>query len=83
MKKILLVICALLCANMVMADPPTLSTEWFGAGKDYANAEDAERRSGIRGQRSTTPPISPATLLLLGLGGAAVGTKVVRNRRKE
>lgn len=83
MKKILLVICALLCANMVVADPPTLPTDWFGADKKYKNAGEAEANTGIRGTRTVVDPISPATLLLLGLGGAVVGTKVVRNRRKE
>ena len=28
-------------------------------------------------------PIAPATLLLLGLGGAAVGTMVYRNTKKD
>ena len=39
----------------------------------------AEETTGIRRNRA---PLAPATLLLLGLGGAVVGTKVVRNRRK-
>jgi uncharacterized OsmC-like protein len=29
------------------------------------------------------PPLTPATLLLLGLGGCAVGATVYRNTRKE
>ena len=35
---------------------------------------------GIR--RSMPAPIAPATLLLLGLGGATVGTMVYRNSKK-
>ncbi len=84
MKKILLVVCALLCANMVMAEftPPTKEINWFNDGE---TSSEAEGRTGIRrtGTQSGNGPIAPATLLLLGLGGAAVGTKVVRNRRKE
>ncbi|MEE1302240.1 MAG: hypothetical protein UHD64_05590 [Bacteroidales bacterium] len=43
------------------------------------NQETAESTTGIRRNRA---PLAPATLLLLGLGGAVVGTKVVRNRKK-
>ena len=35
---------------------------------------------GIRGQRA---PLAPATLLLLGLGGAVTGTMVYRNTKKN
>ncbi len=40
---------------------------------------------GIReGEQPTTPlPIAPATLLLLGLGGATVGTAVCRNQKRR
>ncbi len=75
MKKTLLVACALLCANMVMAQPPTKEFNWFAQGQE----EEAEKDTGIR---RTKTPVTPATLLLLGLGGAVVGTKVVRNKRK-
>ena len=82
MKKTLLVACALLCANMVMAQvPPTKDFDWFGSGKQYENSDKAEENTGIRRTKNTTP-VAPATLLLLGLGGAVVGTKVVRNKRK-
>lgn len=81
MKKTLLVACALLCANMVMAQvPPAKEFNWFGSDKEYGNSEEAEKETGIR--RTKSEPIAPATLLLLGLGGAVVGTKVVRNKRK-
>lgn len=84
MKKILLVVCALLCANMVMAEftPPTKQINWFSQGQEG----EAEANTGIRRSSQVdegNPPITPATLLLLGLGGAVVGGKVIRNRRKE
>ena len=47
--------------------------EWLEEGKT------PESTTGIRRNRA---PLAPAALLLLGLGGAVVGTKVVRNRRK-
>ena len=85
MKKVLIAICALMCANAVMAqsgfNPPTKGINWFGEGKEYVSEEDAQRRTGLRSTERNAP-IAPATLLLLGLGGAVVGTKVVRNRKK-
>ena len=75
MKKTLLVACALLCANMVMAQvPPTKEFKWGNDGQYGANDEGAEENTGIRRTKNTTP-VAPATLLLLGLGGAVVGTK--------
>lgn len=74
-----------MCANVLSAqssfNPPTKEINWFGGnGDDYSSADDAERGTGIR--RSQGAPIAPATLLLLGLGGAAVGTTVIRNSKK-
>lgn len=88
MKKVAVFLAAIAVSVSVLADavPPTKEINWFGdAG--YGNANDAENGTGIRRQKSDGPvsgsgPIAPATLLLLGLGGAVVGTKVVRNRKK-
>lgn len=85
MKKVLIAICALMCANAVMAqsdfNPPTKEINWFGEGKEYADEEDAQRRTGLRSSERNAP-IAPATLLLLGLGGATVGAAVIRNSKK-
>ena len=82
MKKVAIFLAAIALTTGVFAqfNPPTKEINWFGTGKYYSNAEDAEEGTGIRRQKSA--PIAPATLLLLGLGGAIVGTKVVRNRKK-
>lgn len=84
MKKVAIFLAAIALTTGVFAqfNPPTKDINWFGSGdKDYANAEQAEEGTGIRRTKGT-PPITPATLLLLGLGGAVVGTKVVRNTKK-
>lgn len=82
MKKVAVFLAAIAVSVSVLADavPPTKEINWFGE-YHYNNAEEAENGTGIRRYKSTTP-ITPATLLLLGLGGAVVGTKVVRNRKK-
>ena len=83
MKKILtlLVVATMsLSAFAQSFQPPTKEINWFGNGKEYDNEGDAEEGTGIR--RDKSGPIAPATLLLLGLGGAAVGTKVLRNTKK-
>ena len=84
MKKIAVFLAAIAVSVSVLADynPPTKEINWF------SNANDAENDTGIRRSRQAEPdpnpvPIAPATLLLLGLGGAVVGGKVIRNRRKE
>ncbi|MBQ2376430.1 MAG: hypothetical protein II298_07175 [Bacteroidales bacterium] len=81
MKKVAIFLAAIALTTGVFAqfNPPTKDINWFGSGKDYANAEQAEEETGIRRTKS---PIAPATLLLLGLGGAVVGTRVVRNTKK-
>lgn len=84
MKKIAVFLAAIAVSVSVLADPPTKAIDWFGQGKEYTSDDDAQARTGIRGTNRTLPtPITPATLLLLGLGGAVVGGKVIRNRRKE
>lgn len=85
MKKVAIFLAAIAVSVSVLADavPPTKPINWFGEYNN--NAEEAENGTGIRRYKSTTDngvPIAPATLLLLGLGGAVVGTKVVRNRKK-
>lgn len=82
MKKVAIFLAAIALTTGVFAqfNPPTKDINWFG-DKGYANAEEAEEETGIRRTKNTTP-IAPATLLLLGLGGAVVGTRVVRNTKK-
>lgn len=82
MKKILtlLVVATMSLSAFAQYQPPTKEINWFGGeGDQYGNEGDAERGTGIRREKN---PIAPATLLLLGLGGAAVGTKVLRNTKK-
>lgn len=85
MKKVLIAICALMCANAVMAqsgfNPPTKDINWFGEGKEYVSEEDAQRRTGLRSSERNAP-IAPATLLLLGSVGATIGIKVLTNKKK-
>ncbi len=77
MRKFLITTCILMCASTLMAqlpkpnDPPK-----DGASDKY------DQSYGIRGEKAALP-IAPATLLLLGLGGAAVGTMVYRNSNKK
>lgn len=74
-----------MCTNAVMAqsdfNPPTKEINWFGEGKEYADEGEAQRRTGLRSTERNAP-IAPATLLLLGLGGATVGATVIRNSKK-
>ena len=81
MKKVAIFLAAIALTTGVFAqfNPPTKDINWFGSGKEYADATQAEEETGIR---RTKGPIAPATLLLLGLGGAVVGTRVVRNTKK-
>lgn len=44
--------------------------------------EDPENATQFGIRRSVPAPIAPATLLLLGLGGATVGTMVYCNSKK-
>lgn len=87
MKKVAIFLAAIALTTGVFAQvAPTTPIKWF-AEKENLNVNnltqeqirETERQTGIR---RDTSPIAPATLLLLGLGGAVVGTKVVRNRKK-
>lgn len=88
MKKVAIFLAAIALTTGVFAQVPDLPTkpiDWFNEQYDETGlseqeiVERAEQTTGIRRSRA---PLAPATLLLLGLGGAVVGTKVVRNRRK-
>lgn len=72
MKKFAILILALICVNAVMAQPRPM----------LFSTNDTQGNTNIRNPNPNGAPIAPATLLLLGLGGAAVGAKVVRNTKK-
>lgn len=82
MKKVAVFLAAIAVSVSVLADPPTKEINWFGSGTEYSDDTEAEENTGIRREKGTTP-LTPATLLLLGLGGATVGAKVVRNTRRK
>ncbi|MBQ1191672.1 MAG: PEP-CTERM sorting domain-containing protein [Bacteroidales bacterium] len=67
-KKFLIATCVLMCANVLMAQPQPPT-------KPTNAATQGIRRSNV--------PVAPATLLLLGLGGATVGTMVFRNSKNK
>lgn len=92
MKKIVLVALALLSANFSFAqfqfekkDPngiglfsnPSSKNNYDSRSVNNDNPPSADKE--VR----SSPPLTPATLLLLGLGGCAVGATVYRNTRKE
>ena len=86
MKKVAIFLAAIALTTGVFAQvtPNKTPIVWFeeqvqGPHPDWNNRETPESTTGIRRNRA---PLAPATLLLLGLGGAVVGTKVVRNRKK-
>lgn len=89
MKKVAVFLAAIALTTGVFAQviPNQTPIDWFDErynpntiDKDEPGfADKAEAATGIRRSRA---PLTPATLLLLGLGGAVVGTKVVRNRKK-
>ena len=71
MKKFAILILTLMCANAVSAQPrPGL-----------LGTNDTQDTTNIRNPNPNQAPIAPATLLLLGLGGAAVGVTVIRNTK--
>ena len=94
MKKIVLVALALLSTNILLAFTQdgystntniTIGSGW-SYGKNYDQANSFRMLRGSETDNPTTevnPPLTPATLLLLGLGGCAVGATVYRNTRKE
>jgi hypothetical protein len=84
MKRFFVLIIALMCADAVMAQgienysigqPPTKDGSFI---QSLYNGDEgaAQRNTNVR------TPLAPATLLLLGLGGAAVGATIVRNTKK-
>ena len=87
MKKLAVFLAAIALTTGVFAQvtPNKTPIVWFNDQVEnhpswVEEGKTAESTTGIRRDRA---PLAPATLLLLGLGGAVVGTKVVRNRRKE
>ena len=93
MIKIVLVALALLSTNILLAFAQdgystniTIGSDWSN-GKEY-NSNNSGRMLRGSGQTSNpttelNPPLAPATLLLLGLGGATVGTAVCRNQKRR
>jgi hypothetical protein len=73
MRKFLIATCAIMCANVLMAQPTPNGTPTSPANDPTGKGGHGLRRA----------PIAPATLLLLGLGGAAVGTMVYRNTKNK
>lgn len=72
MKKFIVLILALMCANAVSAQPKPM----------LLNSSDTQGGTNVRNTNPNGAPIAPATLLLFGLGGAAVGATVIRNTKK-
>jgi hypothetical protein len=79
MQKFAILILALICVNAVMAQPRALSGP---PRPTLLGTNDTQGNTNIRNPNPNGAPIAPATLLLLGLGGAAVGAKVIRNTKK-
>lgn len=86
MKKVAIFLAAIALTTGVFAQviPNKTPIEWFNQHVDSdlsgeALNKEAEEATGIRRSRA---PFTPATLLLLGLSGAVVGTRVVRNTKK-
>lgn len=86
MKKVAIFLAAIALTTGVFAQvvPELDPTEWFNQQvtthePGWANDKTAESTTGIRRSRA---PFTPATLLLLGLSGAVVGTRVIRNTKK-
>jgi hypothetical protein len=91
MKKIVLALCLLMFVSSLQAQtPPTISDDWSGRGLTNSQAEGlgllirSRKPYSQNDERSTVnPPLTPATLLLLGLGSVAVGGTVYRNTKKR
>lgn len=86
MKKVAIFLAAIALTTGVFAQVvPQTPIKWFEdqhvdpSLSGEALNKGAEEATGIRRSRA---PFTPATLLLLGLGGAVVGTRVVRNTKK-
>ena len=95
MKKIVLVALALLSTNILLAfaqnDYSTNPNINITIGEGWSNDKEYNSynsRRMLRGSHTSnptteTPPLAPATLLLLGLGGCAVGGAVYRNSKRK
>ena len=95
MKKIVLALCLLMFVNSLQAQtppmPPSISNDWRGSGEEMNNDQAfldglliRSRKPSIHTRESVeNPPLTPATLLLLGLGSVAVGGTVYRNTKKR
>lgn len=88
MKKVAIFLAAIALTTGAFAQvvPEKTPIVWFAEETNLdpgnlteQNIRDAEAATGIRRSRA---PFTPATLLLLGLSGAVVGTRVVRNTKK-
>lgn len=87
MKKVAIFLAAIALTTGVFAQVvPQTPIEWFAEKENLdvnnltqEQIRETERQTGIRRSRA---PFTPATLLLLGLSGAVVGTRVVRNTKK-
>lgn len=83
MKKFAILILALICVNAVMAQEGYSFGDGFKPPRPtLLNSNDTQGNTNIRNPNPNGAPIAPATLLLLGLGGAAVGAKVISNTKK-
>ena len=72
-KKVIFMLALSMFSVDIMAQPTPPSNPTHPNGNPF-NAQN----NGIR-----RAPIAPATLLLLGLGGAVTGTMVYRNSKKN
>lgn len=88
MKKVAIFLAAIALTTGVFAQvAPTTPIDWFDEqyqpGVNNQNEQDfADKTEAATGIRRSRAPFTPATLLLLGLSGAVVGTRVVRNTKK-
>lgn len=72
LTKIYIFVCTLTCANIIFAQQPPRPQRPAVAITSYENTR-------LRGQRA---PVTPTTLLLLGLGGATIGSTIIKNSKK-
>ena len=87
MKKVAIFLAAIALTTGVFAQvAPQTPIQWFDEvyqpGNTLTDAELSQRAEETTGIRRSRAPFTPATLLLLGLSGAVVGTRVVRNTKK-
>lgn len=95
MKKITLFVLSICFVSVLSAQtiPTITSGKWWngadgsGPGGSLTGSEAYNLNITTRSLQPTSAepraPLAPATLLLLGLGGAAVGTTVLKNTRKK